>query len=229
MHRELVAAVAVLVLVLSSGCLGLVFGDGLNEEASPAAVDQASLDETGFEYGESQTIEINETVEAAGQERRIRATNHLTLYERDADLQSMEGAAGAFVVLSTPEFSVAGRALNPVATMDADELLERFRGDLEEEMEGDLRDIRKVDERTEPVLGVAGTVTTFAANTTAQGREIVVNVHVTKVRHEGDVVVGIGVHPEALQQQAPEVFTMMRGIEHPAELPSQDGSAEQDS
>lgn len=219
MKRTVVVGVVVLVLalLLAVGGAVLLFSDGLDEEAAPAAVQQDALDDTGFEYENSDVVRIDRTVSAAGVEREIRATNHLTVYQRSADLQTTERQAGAFVLVTTPEFAVVGRPMNPVTDMSNRDLLEEFRGDLEAELEGDLGNLREVDERTEPVLGVAGTVTTFAANTTVDGEEIVLNVHVTKVRHDGDVVIAIGAHPEALQQQAPEVFGMMTGIDHPGE------------
>lgn len=216
MKRQGVALVVVVTMLATAGCAGLVFGDGMSLEAEHASVSQDALSETEFRQGSTQTLRINETVSVAGQQRELRTTNHVATYNRTVDLGPLSGRAGAFVVASTPDYTIAGRSVNPVADMSNRELIERFRGQLEGQL-GSLSDVRPVDDRTEPVLGAAGEVTTFAAETQYQGRTITVNVHVTKVSHEDDVVVAIGVHPEALQQQAPEVFTLVRGIEHPAE------------
>lgn len=216
MKRQAFALVVVVAMLASTGCTGLVFGDGMSLEAEPAAVSDEALSGTEFQLGDTQTVRINETVSVAGQERTIRATNHVAIYNRTVDIGPLSGQVGAFVLASTPDYTVAGRSLNPVAGMSNRELVERFRGQLEGQL-GGLENLRAVDNRTEPVLGGAAEVTTFAAETQYQGRTVTVNIHVTKVRHEDDVIVAIGVHPEALQQQAPEVFTLMRGIEHPAE------------
>lgn len=217
MHRKGIVLVAVVALVLTSGCTGLVFGDGLEEEAQPARVDQATVDDTGFEFQDAQVLDLNETVSVAGQERQIRATNHLARYGRQSSLPTADRETGAFIVVSTPEFSVLGRPMNPVADMSNRELLAEFRPQLEKQLGNDLENVRTVDERDEPVLGLEATVTTFAADTTVDGEEVTLNVHITKVLHEGDVVIALGAHPEALQQQAPEIHQLMRGIEHPAE------------
>lgn len=216
MKRQGIALVVVAVLFASSGCVGLVFGDGASLEAEPAAVGQAPLEDSPFRFAGTDTVRIEETVTVAGQDREIRATNHVRTYNRTLDLQSVEQQGGAFVVVSTPDSSIAGRSMNPVADMSNRDLVDRFRGQLEEQL-GELRNLRSVDERTEPVLGGAATVTTYAAETEFEGETITVNVHVTKVVHEDDVIVALGVHPEAIQQQAPEIFALMRGIEHPAE------------
>lgn len=216
MHRKALATLAVLALVLSAGCVGLVFGDGIEEESSPAAVEQSTVDETGFEYADSQTIEIDETVEAAGQERRIHATNHVTLYQQNEEMMGFEQQTGAFIVVTTPDITVLGQSVNPAAQMSNRELVEEFQGQIESQV-GELRNLRYVDDRKEPVLGTSANVTTFAADTEMQGEPVTLHLHLTTVQHEGDVVIAIGGHPEALQGQATEVHELMTGIEHPAE------------
>jgi len=215
MKRQGVALVVVLAILASAGCVDVVLGDDLVLEAEPAGVDQSALESTAFQPAGTDALQLDETVTVAGQERVVRATNHLATYERPVDLPSVEQQGGAFVVVSTPDYAIAGRSANPVADMSNRELVDRFRGQLEDQL-GELRDVREVDERTEPVLGGAATVTTYAADTEFEGETITVNVHVTKVAHEDDVIVALGVHPEALQQQAPEIFSLMRGVEHPS-------------
>lgn len=219
MKRQGVAVLAVLALIVGAGCVGLVTGDGLEMESDPAAVSDEALAETSFAFAEHRTIHLNETVGVLGSERQINATNHATIYNTTTDLERYDRDTGGFVVITTPDVSIAGRSVNPVASASNRELVDRFRGELESEV-GEIGNLTPVSQRTEPVLGYAADVSVFETRTTIQDREVTLFVHVTKVEHEGDVVVGIGVHPEALQQQAPEIHRLMRGIEHPVPMAS---------
>lgn len=203
-------------LVSLTGCIGLAFGDGIEAEASPAAIDEAALEDSSFAYQDSETIEIDETVEVAGQERRVYAVNHLRTYTADAGLQGIQGESGTLAVVSTPDITVVGQSVNPLTRMDHADLLEEFAGELETEG-GELEEIRHVEEREEPVLDTAATVDTFAADAEIEGETITVNIHVTTVSHEGDVVVAIGAHPEMFQQQGSEIFDLFTEIEHPVD------------
>lgn len=225
MKRQGVAVLAVLGLIVATGCVGLVMGDGLEMESDPAAVSDDALEETSFQFADHRTLYLNETVDVLGNERQINATNHATVYNTTIDLERYDRDTGGFVVITTPDVSIGGRSVNPAASMSNHELVDQFRSELESEV-GDIGTLTPVSDRTEPVLGYAANVSVFETQTTIQGRDVTLFVHVMKVRHEGDLVVGIGVHPEALQQQAPEIHRLMRGIEHPvplSSLPTSDG------
>lgn len=217
MERQGIVLVAIAALAATAGCTGLLLGDGLQEEAEPARVGDAALQDSSFTLEQTDTLEIDRNVSAAGQERRIQATNHAAVYTRNASSPVGDVQLAGFVVVSTPAFEVAGQAVNPIASMSNEELVERFQSQLESQTGGDVRDVRIVDHRTETVLGSNTNVTTFAAETTRQGQEITLDVHVTKVRHQDDVVVAIGAHPEALEHVSSEISELMRGVEHPAE------------
>lgn len=218
MKRQLTLALALLTLLAIGGCVGLVLGDGVEMDGEPAGVSDDALAESDYQFAEYRTLYLNETIDVAGQERHVNATNHAMVYNRTTNLDQFDQDTGGFVVLSTPDVSIGGQSVNPAARMSNGELVEQFQGDLESEV-GELGELRKVSERTEPVLGYASTVSTFETTTTVDGREVTLYVHVTKVKHENDLVAAIGVHPEALQQQAPEIHALMRGIEHPIDAP----------
>lgn len=224
MKRQVTLALAVLTLLAIGGCVGLVLGDGVQMDGEPAGVSEEALGETGFQFSEYRTLYLNESIEVAGQQRSINATNHAMVYKQRTDLERFDRNTGGFVVLSTPDVSIAGESINPAARMSNKELVEQFQGDLESEV-GELGNLTAVSERTEPVLGYASTVSIFETTTTVEGREVTLYVHVTTVKHENDLVAAIGVHPEALSQQAPEIHRLMRGIEHPIEVPSASASA----
>lgn len=218
MKRQLTLALALLTLLAIGGCVGLVLGDGVEMDGEPAGVSEETLAESDYQFAEYRTLYLNETIDVAGQERHVNATNHAMIYNRTTNLDQFDRETGGFVVLSTPDVSIGGQSVNPAARMSNSELVEQFQGDLESEV-GELGELRKVSERTEPVLGYASTVSTFETTTTVDGREVTLYVHVTKVKHENDLVAAIGVHPEALQQQAPEIHALMCGIEHPIDAP----------
>lgn len=219
MNRQGVACFAVLGLIVATGCVGLVMGDGLEMESEPAAVSDAAVEETSFRFAEHRTIRLNETIEVLGAERQINATNHATIYNTTTALDRYDRDTGGFVVITTPDVSIRGQSVNPAARMSNKELVDRFRGEIESEV-GELGELTAVGNRTEPVLGYAANVSVFETRTTIQDMDVTLFVHVTTVRHGGDLVIGIGVHPEALQQQAPEIHQLMRGIEHPVSLSS---------
>lgn len=217
MRRQAVALLAVGTLLLAGGCLGLALGETLEMESESAAVSDDALAETGFTHADTQTEAFEETVEVSGVERDVRAEATVVTYERPLEADFVDDETGAFVVASAPDFEMLGRSANPITEMENEELVEEFRSELESEI-GEIRDVRHVDERTEPVLGYAATVDTFAADADFAGEERTVNVHVTSIVHEDDLIVALGVHPEALQQQAPEIHALVRGIEHPADV-----------
>lgn len=217
MKRQWGVLLAVLALLATAGCVGLVFGENVEMDGEPAGVSDEALAETDFEFAEYRTIYVNESIDVGGQTRYVNATNHLMVYNRSAGLDRFDRDVGGFVVVSTPDVSIAGRSVNPVARLSHREIVDRFRGDLESEV-GTLGNLSFVSERTEPVLGYAADVSTFETDTTVEGQNVTLYVHVTTVKHEGDMIVGIGVHPEALAQQAPEIHRLMRGIEHPVSV-----------
>ena len=45
--------------------------------------------------------------------------------------------------------------------------------------------------------------------------DIDVYVHLTKVRHDGDYVIAIAVHPQGLPGEEERVDALLEGIEHP--------------
>lgn len=218
MKRQGVLLLAILVLVVMGGCVGLVVGDGVEMDGEPAAVNEDALAETDYTFSEYRTIHLNESFDVLGQQRHVNATNHAVIYNRTSNLEQFDQDTGGFVVLSTPDVSIAGESVNPAARMSNRELVEQFQGELESQV-GELGSLSAVSERTEPMLGYAANVSVFETETTIGDRNVTLYVHVTKVKHEGDLVAVIGVHPEALQQQAPEISRLIRNVEHPVSSP----------
>ena len=66
MRRVILTAVVAL-LVVSSGCVGLITGETVEFEASGASVGDSSLDSTGYELNNSTEREITRDVSFLGQ------------------------------------------------------------------------------------------------------------------------------------------------------------------
>jgi hypothetical protein len=64
------------------------------------------------------------------------------------------------------------------------------------------------------VLNESADVSKFEGTATLSGQEVDVFVHVTKVKHDGDFVVGVAIHPQQLDGEQERVDTLLEGIEH---------------
>lgn len=204
---------ALVLLVLTSGCIGFLTGqEALTFEASTALTDDSVAANAGYERNETRTVSINRTLEAAGQSRQVTVRNKVATYEKSLSLGPLGSAKlGVFALVSSPAVEVAGETLNPVGDYDNDRLVGLFASNY-----GGLSDVSQVSERTVTTLGSETTVTKYAATATFSGRQVDVYVHVTKVRHESDFVVALGVYPQALSGEESNVLELIRAVEHPA-------------
>ncbi|MGQ4554466.1 DUF6517 family protein [Halobellus sp. GM3] len=212
-NRRALAAVAVALLLTTSGCIGFLTGDeALTFAADPAAVDDTAVEEAGYELNDTRTVAVNRTFEVAGQEREVVASNELTSYDKEFDLGPLgEAQLGLFTVVSTPAVEIAGRTLNPIGSYSNARLVEfvqqRYSG---------MSDIERVSEQNITVQGTQTTVTKFSATATVEGQEVDVFIHVTKYRDGDDFILALGVYPQQLSGEEENVLSMMRAIEHPA-------------
>ncbi|WP_144902591.1 DUF6517 family protein [Halobellus captivus] len=213
-NRRTLAAVAVALLLVTSGCIGFITGDEpLTFAADPAAVSDEAAQDAGYELNGTQPLEINETFEVAGQERQVTATNYLTDYQKSMELGPLgETEVGVFTVVSTPAVEIAGRTLNPIGSYSNERLVEF----VQEQYSG-MSDIERVGEQNVTVQGTETTVTKFAATATLEGQEVDVYIHVTKYRDGDDFIVAIGVYPQQLDSEEENIISMIESIEHPAE------------
>jgi hypothetical protein len=207
------AAVVLAALLLTGGCLGFVTGDeALTFEAEQAVVDEVVAADAGYRSNGTRTVAVNRTFDVAGQSRTVTAKNEVTTYEKVLDLGALgEARLGVFAVVSTPAVTVGDQTLNPIGDYDNDQLV----GLIRSEYPG-LHDVDPVGSRTITVLGERTEVTKYAAEATVMERRIDVYVHVTKLRHESDFVVAIGLYPRLLDGEEEHILEMMRAIDHPS-------------
>lgn len=201
----------VVLLVLTAGCLGVLTGsEPFVATASEVAVSDAALSDTDFEAGETRTAWLNETVEAAGQERDVRIRNYVATYQLPFSVGT-DGSVqfGLFSVFSTPKVSVAGQGLNPIGRMPHRQLVEQVAGE-----SGEVRDVQEEGTRELTVLGSTAEVTRFSAIAQRSGQEFPVYIEVTRVEDGEDYVIGVGVYPQESTDVGPQVETLFTGIEH---------------
>ncbi|SDX63106.1 DUF6517 family protein [Halobellus clavatus] len=215
--RRTLATVALALLLLMSGCLGFVTGDEpLTLTAEPAAVADSTAQDAGYTTNGTQPLAFNRTVEVAGQERRVEATNYVTPYTKSMEVGALgETDVGLFTVVSTPAADVAGQTLNPIGQFSNERLVQFV-----QQQYSDLNDLERVSAQNITVQGTETRVTKFSGTATIQGQEIDVYVHVTKYRNGDDYILGVGVYPQRLDGEEEHVLAMLRAIEHPVEAES---------
>ncbi len=176
-----------------SGCLGLV---GLDEhESSPAGVEAAAREETGYEQTGIEPLSVKREVGPTNE--TVTVTNYMTTHEKAVDMGPLGRQRGAiFNVLTTPQVSILGRELNPIEEMSTQELVELVRQNYD-----GIGNIEHQDDTDITVLGQSTTQSRFTADAEFDGQDVPVNVHITEaVDANEDLLVTIGVYPEYVQQ-----------------------------
>lgn len=194
--------VALVTVVLLAGCTGGAF----SYSASPATVDEAAAEDAGYVGEGPEEFTINESVEVAGLSRDVQATTWTAGYSDDE-------IGASLIVASTPDASVAGQSVNPLSRLSGKDLLERVVQEAGDAEGVDVDDLEVVQRENRQILGVETEVTTFATTTRTNGEEVPVRIHLASVSHEGDVVVLVGVHPEAVDERETQL-TLMESAEH---------------
>lgn len=202
--RVLLATVVVL-----AGCSA---GAGVTTfEADAAEVSDAVVGETNYEYNGTEEQTVRRSFEVAGSERNVTVVNKVATYEKAVEVPGVGSRRlAAVVVLSSPSISLAGREFNPLAEFSARDLATT----LADRREG-LTVERRVGRSTVRTLGTEATVSRFAASQSVGPASTDVTVQVTKLKHEGDFVAVLAVHPERLDDEA-TVRRMIGGLVHPA-------------
>ena len=231
--RRVILTTVVALLVVSSGCVGLITGETVAFEANNATVEDEALSSTDYELNNSSTRSLTRDVEFFGQERTIRVVNEIQRYTSNGSLadiadnetmgnnETLRDAAAnetggdgevaglkRFVVVSSPGATVAGRSLNPAASWSNERILEQVA-----DQTGQLNDLESDGNRTIESLGEEREVSAFNATTQIKGREVEVRAHVVSFEHEGDVVIAVAVHPAEIDEQD-NVDELIGSIEH---------------
>ncbi|WP_227134839.1 DUF6517 family protein [Halorubellus salinus] len=203
-----VGVVALVLVVVTSGCIGFVTGEeALVYQANEVSVDADAKTATGYERQLREELTVNQTVS----DRRIEVNNWYLRYEKYDDIA--EETTGVLAVVSTHRVDVFGHTTNPYANMSYGGLLANLTADYDTAF-GNLENARFVENKTATVLGKEARVGVFATTTTFGGEEVEVKLYVTRVRHGDDIVLAIGGHPTKLPAGEQEILAMIEGIQH---------------
>lgn len=209
--RTVALGLVLAMAVLSAGCLGVLTGsEPAVFTASEAGVSESALGETGFEAEQAEVRWDNRTVEVAGQEREVRVQSHVATYRNSVSVGDDGLTFGVFAVVATPQASIAGQAMNPIGGMEPRQLVEQ----VAQGSDSGFSDVEREGTETMTVLGTETDVARFSAVAERQGQEVPVYIEVTRVRHDGDFVVAIGVYPQDSAELESQVETLFGGLEH---------------
>lgn len=230
-RRALIIGIGTLGVASVGGCLDIL-EEGVEAEADPGKIDEAVADDLGYERVGTEDYTIDESVEVAGETRDVVVTSWATTYSKDAsdlelvgedDLDELEGEGEDFLeqegagyaVIATPSESIAGQEINPVGRMSDEELIEEFNDEL---ADGEVSDVYHVEEHPVETLDEETTANEFDAIVeTGDGDTFDLKLYVTEVTHQDDIILGVGVHPEAVDE-FDNVIELTENIVHPADI-----------
>lgn len=208
--RQTIAIAAVGLMIVTAGCGFITGEEALTFSASPATVSDQAASDAGYKEVSVTEQTVTRNFSAADQTRQVKVTNQLTQYERQVDLGPLGSKrAAVFVALASPEVKVATETFNPIAEMSEREILQQFESEYESISVGD-----RIDNRTVTVLGQSTAVEKFEGTATLAGSQVDVYIHATKLKHEGDHIVAVAIHPQRLDGEEQNVITLLEGLEH---------------
>lgn len=208
MSRRLLP-VAVALLLVTSGCVGLITGETITFEASPATVSDSTLDSTGYELQNATQANITRDVTVAGQDRTIRLVTERRQYTRSGSVFGVDVVElSRFIVVSMPSATVGGQTLNPAADWANRRVLEAVLG-----RTSGTDDVEPAGNRTVRALGADRRVSEFTGTTQVAGQSLDVRLHLVSFEHEGDVIIAVAIHPENTDE-TDAVDDLLTGLRH---------------
>lgn len=216
-NRPSTVAILLAVLVVTSGCVGVLTGSkALTFSAEAAKVPQSTASDVGYKLTDTTSKVITRNYSAAGQERTVKVTNKIATYEKRVDFGPLGSQRLAvFAAISTPAVEIAGQTFNPIADYNNAELVSMLSSQYES-----ISNVRQVSSQNITVLGTETRVSKFAATATFSGAQIDVNIHVTKIRDGDDFVVLVGIYPQQKSGEQANILKLMKAVNHPTQFQS---------
>lgn len=210
MTRSAVAGVALALLLVTSGCVGMLSGP-VTFTASEATVEDAALQDTGYEKNRTTEMTVSRTFSAAGQSKEVKVTNWVSEYHQSVGIAGVaEQRVAVFATFASPQVEVVGKSFNPLDKYNNRQLAEKFTAKFKNV---DIQ--QEVGTRQVTTLGNETTVSKYEATvTTVAGIQFDAYLHVTKVKHGNDHVVALAVYPKQLSDHDQKVDRLIEGIEH---------------
>jgi hypothetical protein len=208
MNRQAAVAAALAVLVAASGCMGIL-GGPVSFSASQATAADATLEETGYEEVNVSESEITREFSAAGQSKNVTVTNWIAMYERQVEVLGMSQRAAVFGAFATPQVEVLGQTFNPIEDYSNRRLV-----NLAQQQYSGLTIGEQAGTRNVQMLNTTAEVAKFNGEASIGGSSVDVYVDVTKVKHDGDIVVGIAIYPQRLDGEQQKVDALLQNLQH---------------
>lgn len=243
-RRDFIGAVAVGTALTAAGCVDLAVGDGIEETAHQATIAPSSLQQNGFVEDDVDEFVIDETIEVSDVERDVHITSWISTFRRaDSDVE-IDGdsfgfevenesvtldeidderlgldaeqlrSASSVAIFSTVSAAVAGRELNPVAQFTDEELIDQVASEFSD---GDIEEISEEETFVIESLGEDVEITKLNAVAVINEEEVELDVYTGEVTHEDDLLLYLGVHHTALNEEE-TVRDLFSEVEHPVEL-----------
>lgn len=215
MNKKL-AAVALALLVVLSGCSAT--GKELVYQSDPAKVNENYVQESGYKYSGHESVEISRKINVMETSRTLTITNHVSTYQKSILGQPV----ARFIVFSTPNPSVAGTSVNPIASMSNKGLVEKLAS-----RSGKISNIRETGTSEVVMFGKTTNLSRFKADAKISGTNVTIEAQVAKTTHRGDLVIAVGLYPaKVAHSERNPVRKMINNIVHPAEVKTQTESSE---
>ena len=200
-------------LLVTSGCLGVITDQNTSFEATPATIDEGTASANGYQSAGTNTQKVTENFTVADQKKTVTVSNHITTYEKTLPLATGTAKAGVVSLIATPQVNVLGQTFNPVKDLSNEELVKL----VQDNYKGMSIQGPATETKPATVLGKDTEVSKFDGTATISGQSVDVFVHVTKVKHEGDFVIAVAVYPQQLSSVSDEeaaVVAMLEAVSH---------------
>jgi hypothetical protein len=213
MHRRVLP---VLALVVLAGCTG---GGGgatptpdppLRATATPATLDSAALDATGYAERRADAPWLNTTVTARIEgdvtlqtTREVRATTARRVYARSTP--DGPTVVGLYAVPSVKPFENADLRKDPAAGLSPAARLGRAQS-----VYADVRALSPAGERSVTVLGIEATLTRYRGTAQGNGTDRPVSAALVTVAHGDDYVTVAAVAPRGVDASLPRLLGAVR-------------------
>jgi len=209
-RRTCLASLGTALAAVTAGC-GVLLGTAPTTfEASPTAVADDALSETGYEFVEYDRRDVSREYSAGGQSRQVVATNVRAKYRRPIDFAGFEEVpAAVFTAVTTPQVEVYGETFNPVEEMPTAELAERA----QDQYDG-FDDVEKTAAGTVTVMDEETTQGRFTAEATVDEQTVTTYLHATEaVRLDRDFLITFANYPTFIPTELDNVLALMRNVQ----------------
>ena len=227
-RRTFITTAGTVSFVGLAGCNGGL-PDNLEFTAEPATLESAAATDAGYERQETTSIDIDESIDVAGETRDVKITTWTTSY------QSYQGT---FIILSTPNAEIAGISANPLTRISGGELIARL---LELAGGGEaISDLEATGESEVTVFGETTTVEEFTATleigsgesstggdsgnfpTGGENGEVPIRLYLLSATHEteesSDVIFSLAFQPQN-QIDSERIYALFSSVQHPVSPP----------